>query len=205
VERPDGVRADLEIYQALAARLGFGEKMARSAEAWIDRVLAPMAAHGVTRERLAGGGLRKPEAPRVLFQGRHFPTASGRFQLITAFPEAPPALDPGYPLHLMSTSTYRNQSSQIFRKDQQEPPIVTLHPDAAPGLADGALASLASPLGEVVVRLKLDPRQRPDLVIYPKGRWGAFGGPNSLIRARLTDDGEGAAYYDQGVRLAPVG
>ncbi len=204
VKPPEGVRSDLEIYQALAGRLGFGARMARSAEDWIDRILAPMAAHGVTRERLAGGGLRKPEAPRVLFEGHRFPTASGRFQLITSFPDAPPALDAGYPLHLMSTSTYKNQSSQIARKDQREPPIVTLHPDAAPGLADGALATLASPLGEVVVRLKLDPRQRPDLVIYPKGRWGAFGGPNSLIRARLTDDGEGAAYYDQGVRLVRI-
>ena len=54
-----------------------------------------------------------------------------------------------------------------------------------------------------MVRVRFDGKQRPDLVIYHKGRWGKFGGPNSLIRARSTDFGGGAAYYDEGVRLEP--
>jgi hypothetical protein len=53
----------------------------------------------------------------------------------------------------------------------------------------------------VEVRLRFDPKQRRDVVIYPKGRWGKFGGPNALTRARTTDAGEGAAYYDQGVAI----
>jgi anaerobic selenocysteine-containing dehydrogenase len=202
VPPPPGVRSDLEIYQALADRLGIGEGMRGSPEAWIDRLLAPMAGAGVTREALAERGLRKPEAPRVLFEGRRFPTATGRFQMITDFPDEPAALDPGYPLHLLSISTYRRQSSQISAEEQQGPPEITLHPDAAPGRRDGDLARLVSPLGEVTARLRFDPAQRVDVVIYHKGRWAKFGGPNSLIRARATDAGGGAAYYDQGVRIA---
>ena len=202
VPPPPGVRSDLEIYQALAERLGIGEGMRGSPEAWIDRLLAPMAGAGVTREALAERGLRKPEAPRVLFEGRRFPTATGRFQLVTDFPDEPAVLDPGYPLHLLSISTYRRQSSQIFAEEQQGPPEITLHPDAAPGRRDGDLARLVSPLGEVTARLRFDPAQRVDVVIYHKGRWAKFGGPNSLIRARATDAGGGAAYYDQGVRIA---
>jgi anaerobic selenocysteine-containing dehydrogenase len=201
VPPPPGVRSDLEIYQALARRLGFGEQMAAPAEACIDRLLAPMAPAGVTREALAKGGLRKPGAPRVLFEGRRFPTPSGRFQLITDFPDAPEPPEEGYPLQLMSISTYRNQSSQIPASAQQEAPWVTVHPDAAPGRADGDRAILASPIAEVEVRLRFDPKQRRDVVIYPKGRWGKFGGPNALTRARTTDAGEGAAYYDQGVAI----
>jgi anaerobic selenocysteine-containing dehydrogenase len=199
---PEGVLSDLEIYQDLARRLGFGEAMAGPPEAWIDRLLAPMARHGVTREALQKGGLRKPEAPRVLFEGRRFPTETGRFQLVTEFPDAPDALDEGYPLHLLSISTHRNQSSQISIASQQEPPIVIVHPDAAPGRADGDLARLCSALAEVTVRLRFDADQRRDVLVYHKGRWGKFGGPNALIRARVTDAGEGAAYYDQGVRIA---
>jgi len=202
VPPPPGVRSDLEIYQALADRLGIGEGMRGSPEAWIDRLLAPMAGAGVTREALAERGLRKPEAPRVLFEGRRFPTATGRFQLIADFPDEPAALDPGYPLHLLSISTYRRQSSQISAEEQQGPPEITLHPDAAPGRREGDLARLVSPLGEVTARLRFDPAQRVDVVIYHKGRWAKFGGPNALIRARATDAGGGAAYYDQGVRIA---
>ena len=204
VAPPEGVLSDLAIYQALAERLGFGEAMKGSAESWIDRYIAPMAKHGITREALAKGGLRKPEAPRVLYEDRRFPTPTGRFRLITDFPAAPPQLEDGYPLHLLSISTYRNQSSQISRAAQQETPSITLHPDAAKGHEDGSLARLVSPIGAVTVRLRFDPKQRPDVVVYNKGRWGKLGGPNSLIRARVTDAGGGAAYYDQGVRIEPV-
>jgi anaerobic selenocysteine-containing dehydrogenase len=204
VPPPAGVRCDLEIYQALADRLGFGDALKAPVEAWIDRLLAPMAERGVTRERLLQGGLRKPRAPRVLFEDRKFPTATGRFQLITDFPDEPPALEEGYPLHLLSNSTYKNQSSQLPRSAQREPPVVTVHPDAAPGRAEGELVRLVSPINEVVVRLRLDAKQRRDVLIYPKGRWGKFGGPNTLVRARVTDAGEGAAYYDQGVRIEAV-
>ncbi len=199
--RPEGMLSDLEIYQALAERLGFGEAMAGSATSFIDRMLAPMNAGGVTRERLLRGGLRKPEAPKVLFAGRRFPTPSGRFQLISDFPDQPPALEEGYPLHLLSISSYRSQSSQVPRSAQTEPAVVTLHPDAAPEHDDGELATLRSPLGSVTVRLSFDARLRNDVVVFAKGRWARFGGANNLVRARLTDAGEGAAYYDQGVRI----
>jgi anaerobic selenocysteine-containing dehydrogenase len=201
VDPPEGVRSDLAIYQALAARLGFGDALAGPPEAWIDRLLGPMAAHGVTREALLAKALRKPEAPRVLFEGKRFPTATGRFQIIGDFPDAPPPLEDGYPLSLMSISSYRSQASQMSRSAQQDPGVVTLHPDAAPGFADGDLATLVSPLAAVRVRLRFDTALRRDLVVYAKGRWGIFGGPNALVRARETDAGGGAAYYDQGVRI----
>jgi anaerobic selenocysteine-containing dehydrogenase len=202
VPPPPGVRSDLAIYQALADRLGFGEALRAPAEAWIERFLAPMAEAGVTREALLGRALRKPAAPRVLFEGRRFPTANGRFQLAADLPDEPPATEPGYPLVLMSNASYRTQASQTSRASQEhEPPTVTVHPAAAPGRADGELVTLASPLASVVVRLRLDPAQRRDVVVYAKGRWGKYGGPNALVRARETDAGGGAAYYDQGVRI----
>jgi anaerobic selenocysteine-containing dehydrogenase len=101
----------------------------------------------------------------------------------------------------MSISSYRSQASQIERSAQTEPGVVTLHPDAAPGHADGDLAILSSAIASVQVRLRFDVTQRTDVVVYAKGRWGAFGGPNALIRARETDAGGGAAYYDEGVRI----
>jgi anaerobic selenocysteine-containing dehydrogenase len=201
VPPPEGVRSDLAIYQALADRLGFGDALRGPAEAFIDRLLAPMAAHGVNREALQVRALRKPAAPRVLFEGRRFPTPTGRFQLATTYPTPPPARDPSYPLCLMSISSYRSQASQIPRSAQTEPGVITVHPDAAPGRADGDLATLRSAIAEVPVRLRFDRELRRDVVVYAKGRWGTFGGPNALTRARETDAGGGAAYYDEGVRI----
>ena len=169
VPPPGGARSDLAIYQDLAARLGFGEALAGTAEEWIDRMLLP--------------------------------TASGRFQLIDDFPDEAPALEEGYPLHLLSISTYRSQSSQLSLASQAEPPRVIVHPATAGGKRAGDRARLVSPLGSVEVTLELDERQREDVVIFHKGRWAKRGGPNTLVRARETDAGGGAAYYDQGVRL----
>ena len=145
VDAAKGARSDLAIYQALAERLGFGASFAGSPESYIDRFLAPMAAAGVTREALARTSLRKPEAPRVLFADRRYPTPSGRFQLVDDFPPAAPAPAPAYPLYLMSISTFRNQSSQLSRSEQETAlPIVTVHPSAVPGKRDGDTAKLES-------------------------------------------------------------
>ena len=68
------------------------------------------------------------------------------------------------------------------------PAVVTLHPDAAPGLADGALARLESRIAGLTVRVRLDPAQRRDVALMPKGghlRQGQCA--NALIRASLTD------------------
>ncbi len=202
VDPPEGARSDLAIYQALAASLGFGDAFAGTPEAYVDRFLAPMASAGLTREALARGSLRKPNAPRVLYADRRFPTPTGRFQLVDDFHAAPPVPSADYPLQLMSISTYKNQSSQMSRSEQvASTPVVTVHPSAVPGMRDGDVARLESPIATVTVRLRFDERQRPDVAIYPKGRWGTLGGPNALIRARATDAGGGAAYYDESVRI----
>lgn len=203
VTPPEGVLSDLEIYRALAQRLGFGADLASTAEDYIDRVLGPMNAGGVTREALKRAGLRKPSAPRVVFPDRAYRTPSGRFQLVQDFPREPTPRDPGFPLQLMSISSFRSQASQISREAQlAELPSVWVHPDAVAGVADGAEATLASPIREGRVRVRHDANLRTDIVVFPKGRWGSLGGPNAFVRARETDAGGGAAYYDEGVRLS---
>jgi anaerobic selenocysteine-containing dehydrogenase len=202
VPPPAGVRSDFQVYKAIAQRMGLESAFRGDEVDYIDRMLAPMAEGGVTREKLVQGGLRKPKAPVVMFEDKRFPTATGKFQLITDFPSEPVALEPDYPLHLLSIATHKTQASQRSRKGQEDGPgTVIVHPDAANGKKTGDRALLSSPLGEVEVVLELDARQRRDVVIYHKGRWAKYGGPNALIRARVTDAGEGAAYYDQGVRL----
>jgi anaerobic selenocysteine-containing dehydrogenase len=210
VPPPPGVLSDLEIMQALAARVGLAEVMAGSARQWKQRLIEPtLGPHGLQLDDLAARPVRSPLSPKVLFADRRFPTASGRVNLVSAgaVPAAaldPPAAPAEFPLLLMALSTDRSQSSQWSRKPEG-PPAVTVHPSAAAGIPDGALGRLESARASLVVRVVHDSAQRPDVALAAKGGHLRDGQClNALIDARTTDIGEGGALYDQRVRLRPL-
>jgi anaerobic selenocysteine-containing dehydrogenase len=205
VDPPEGVKSDLEILQALGERVGLGEVLEGDARAWKRRLLSPrLAAHGVTLEQIEAGPVKNPLAAPVLFADRKFPTASGRVNLMTELPPARDGSDPAqYPLLLLSLSTDKSQSSMwVPSAIPAGPAVVTVHPDAARGIPDGAVGRLESAVGSMAVTVKHDRRQRRDVAILPKGG-GYFAGrcANTLIRAQITDAGEGASLYDERVRL----
>ncbi|HZO11670.1 MAG TPA: molybdopterin-dependent oxidoreductase [Polyangiaceae bacterium] len=196
VAPPEGVKSDLGILQELALRVGLGDTMAGSTRAWKERLLGD----GLSLDDMP---MRNPLAPQVLFEGRRFPTPTGRVNLIHE-PPAAPVEDPSYPLQLLSVSTPRSQSSQ-WAKEPPKPTSVTVHPDAARGIAHGALAVLESPLGSLTVRVEHDDKQRRDVAIVPKGgHLRDASCANVLVHARITDLGEGGALYDERVRLRPL-
>lgn len=204
---PPGVKSDLEIVQALAKRVGQGGALDGDARSWKRKIIAPrLAEHGITLERLEAGAVRNPLAAKVVYSDRKFLTPSGRVNLITEAPPEEPKLPDAadYPLSLMALSTDKSQSSQWVRP-LEGPALVTVHPDAAAGVPDGALCRMESRVGSMTVRLRHDPAQRRDVAITPKGgdlRGGRAA--NALIRARVTDLGEGGALYEEGVRLVPL-
>jgi anaerobic selenocysteine-containing dehydrogenase len=218
VPPPPGVKSDLEIVQELAHRVGRAENGARGSKApietavegsardWKKRIVEPkLAAHGVSLDTLERGAVRNPLVPKVLFADRRFPTASGRVNLIMEAPEERDDPDAGaFPLFLMALSTDKSQSSQ-WARPMKGPSVVTVHPDASQGIADGGVCRIESRLGSMVVRIHHDASQRRDVAIVPKGghlRDGCCA--NKLIRARVTDMGEGGALYEERVRLLPL-
>jgi len=204
VPPPPGVLSDLEILQGVAARVGLGEAMAGDARAWKRKLTSrKLAAHGVTLEDIETRLVKNPLVGEVLFEGGKVATASGKVNLMT---ERPAALDeePFGPLYLMSLSTDKSQSSQ-WARSPKGPLVVTVHPDAAGGIADGGAGRLVSPIGELAVRVKHDENQRRDVALVPKGGHLSSGRcANLLVRARTTDAGEGGALYDERVRLVPA-
>src|SRR5262245_13296594 len=204
VAPPEGVKSDLEIVQELAARVGLEEVMAGSPRDWKRRFVAPkLAPHGITLETLEAGAVRNPIPKQVLFADRRFPTATGKVNLMT---EEPPASadNPDFPLFMMSLSTEKSQSSH-WAAAQEGYATVTVHPDAAGEIADGALCRMESTIGAMTVRFRHDGRQRRDVAIIPKGGHYRDGRcANALLRARTTDLGEGAALYDERVRLVRI-
>ena len=202
VPRPEGVRSDLEITQLLARALGI-PGFDESARTWKQRLLAPeLAKHGIDLDAIEAAPVRNPLAPAILFADRRFPTPTGKVNLMTQAASSAPDV-PGFPLWLLSLSTEKSQSSQ-WAHPPEGPCVATVHPESCP-VPDGALARLQSQLGSMEVRVKHDPRQRRDVVLLPKGGHLRAGrAANALIHARVTDIGEGAALYDERVRLLPI-
>ena len=207
VPRPENVRSDLEIAQELARRVGLEQELAGTARQWQERITNPkLAPHGVTLDTLEAGPVRNPLAPQVLFADRKFSTPSGKVNLICSLPPAPPlhTKDAAYPLQLLSLSTEKSQSSQ-WAKEPSGPAVLTVHPAAAMGISDGALARVESALAALTVRIKHDPKQRRDTALIPKGGHLRAGQcANALVRAAITDYGEGGALYDEQVRIVPL-
>jgi anaerobic selenocysteine-containing dehydrogenase len=210
VPPPPGVKTDLEIIQALAkeidARTGereekISEKVRGTAREWKNRLLSRVEAAGVRLENLERGPVRHPFAEKILFGDRKFATPSGKVNLVHALPPVPPD-EPGYPLWLFSNSSEQSQSSQ-WAGTEPELLLATCHASAALGFSDGDVVRLESAIGSIRVRLRFDAAQRPDVVIVPKGgNYDRGNCANALVRARLTDAGEGAAYLDCRVRFA---
>ena len=208
--RPENVRSDLEIVQLLAAavdaRTGgnhLSAAVAGSPADWKRRLLAKAAPLGATLEVLEKGVVRSPVAPGVLFADRKFATPSGKVNLVHEAPHSAPE-EPGFPLWLFSNSTENSQSSQ-WAGPPPEAITATVHPDAVPGLKDGDPVVVESAIGRLRARLAFDPTQRPDVVLVPKGgHFDAGTCANALVRARISDGGEGAAYQDCRVRILPA-
>lgn len=205
VPPPKGVKSDLEIVQALAQRVGLADALAGSSADWQRRIAEPkLAPHGITLEKIEAGPVRNPLAAQVLFADRKFPTKTGRVNLICEPPPPPARPDREYPLLLMAMSTEKSQCSQWPRLPQG-PLVLSAHPDATPGLADGALVRIESRHGTMLAELRHDSSQRRDVALLPKGGHLRDGRcANVLIRAATTDLGEGGALYDEQVRLVPA-
>jgi anaerobic selenocysteine-containing dehydrogenase len=203
VDPPDGMPHEVELFQGLARRTGLDDAFAATVDDYKRRLLAPLADHGVTLDTLRErGAVRNPLSKDVLFLDREVRTGSGKVELIGELSPEPEPAGADYPLWLFSNSTAKAQATQ-WAIDHPDPIEVTVHPTRAPdGLRDGDLVVVESAIGRIEARLALDPAQREDVALVPKGGHFDRGqSANALIRARATDLGLGAAYLDCRVRV----
>ncbi len=201
VPPPAGVLHEVELFTALAGRVGLGAAMAGGVTDYKQRLLRKLQPHGVDLQQLRDGAVRDPMRRQVLFGDGRVRTPSGRVRLLDALP-TPAADDPEFPLWLFSNSTVKSQASQWVGRDLGEHTWVRVHPDAAPGRAAGEIVTVESSNGRLRARLELDERLRADVALMPKGgHYDRGHSANVLIEARPTDLGLGAAYLDCRVRI----
>ena len=208
VAPPGQCRSDFDIFRALAQRFDFAEEFRQSAEAWQQRLLAPVLAQGLELADLRRGPVRLANVPAVPYRDRRFPTPSGKFRFLREF-DAPPAAAPdnGHPLHLLSISPPQWLCSEMTPADQKQPMEIRLHPDTAAtaGLSDGTLAWVENARGRVCGRVKLAEGERRDTLVFPRGKWSDSGSSvNLLTEDGVSQVGNGATYYDTRVRIYPA-
>lgn len=154
-------------------------------------------------EDLRSRGFAPAKQAAIPFEGMKFGHKDGKYRFPEALnPEPPPP--PGYPLRFLTLIRKEAIHSQILPEDHDPEPAVVISSDnpVLKTIDAGREVFLASPLGRIKVRVELEPGIHPDVVIYRRGGWIKLGGgANRIIDAKLTDIGQGAAYYDQYVRL----
>ncbi|MFB8416675.1 molybdopterin oxidoreductase family protein [Streptomyces albidoflavus] len=201
---PPGVRTDLHVLHALAARLGHPRGFPEDAEevfAELGRATAgaPADYAGISYDRLSDEpGLHwpcpapgHPGTPRLFLDRFAHPDGRARFAAPTHRPSAEEP-DSDYPTRLTTGRTVHHyqsgaQTRRVAALTAADPgPYVELHPDLADtlGAGDGDLLLVTSRRGTATAPARLSKAIRPDTVFMPF-HWPGAGRANSLTHAAL--------------------
>lgn len=225
VARPGEVRSNVEIFRALAERMGFPEKCFSDSEDDMIRTLLETNSEflkGISLEKLEDRRsirLSLGDGPFLPFAAGGFKTASGQFEFGAAsLAYTPPAesrqgnaeLRARYPLELISAKNGDNMNSTFGHRAavDEQASTLTMHPldAAARGLSDGVLVRLFNDRGSCYRAVSVSDRVRPGVVHSHGVRWNKTSqcglGINQLTSDRLTDLGGGATFYSCLVQVA---
>ena len=137
------------------------------------------------------------------YEGHRFDHSDGKYRFPDALhEEAPPPEN--FPIRLLTLIRRDAMHSQISPDAQPDVPILEISGDCtALGTIDPMRdVDLVSPNGRLRVVLEQCPGLHPETAILRRGGWLSRGGcGNRIIAGRVTDMGDGAAYYEQYVRL----
>jgi assimilatory nitrate reductase catalytic subunit len=220
VEPPVGVRGELEIWRAIADRLGRGEFFPTDPREVYDelrRASAGGAADyaGISWDRLDAGeelfwpcpDESHPGSPRMFTERFAHPDGRARFVAVAARPVTEPT-DADFP-YLLTTGrsrTHYQSGTQTRRSptlEAAEPDVYAeIHPDLARnfGIADGDPVRLSTRRGTTVVRARLSAAIRRDTVFAPF-HWP---GVNDLTSPRLDPTSRMPEFKTCAVSVAPV-
>lgn len=214
-------RSNVEIFRALAARMGFEEPCFQDSEDDMIRALLDSDhpfLKGITLERLEQEhsirlNISAPGEPFLPFAQGGFGTASGKCEFGAETLEySPPvesrlgdeALRLKYPLELISSKNDDSMNSTFGNRTavDKETSILHMHPsDAAPrGITDGDRVRVFNDRGSLVLNVAIGAMVAPGVARAPSTRWPkrSPGGraANALTSDRLADMGGGPTFYN---------
>jgi len=219
VAAPGEARSNVEIFRALALRMGFDDACFRESEDDMIRTLL-RSGHpfldGITLERLDREhsirlNISAPGEPYLPFAQGGFGTPSGKCEF-GAEDYTPPVesrfgdetLRRKYPLELISSKNDDSMNSTFGNRGavDEETSVLHLHPsDAEPRtIRSGDRVRAFNDRGSLLLKAQVDGMVQPGVVRAPSVRWlkRASDGRNakSLTSDRLTDMGGGPTFYN---------
>jgi len=219
VAAPGEARSNVEIFRALALRMGFDDACFRESEDDMIRTLL-RSGHpfldGITLERLDREhsirlNISAPGEPYLPFAQGGFGTPSGKCEF-GAEDYTPPVesrfgdetLRRKYPLELISSKNDDSMNSTFGNRGavDEETSVLHLHPsDAEPRtIRSGDRVRAFNDRGSLLLKAQVDGMVQPGVVRAPSVRWlkRASDGrnANSLTSDRLTDMGGGPTFYN---------
>lgn len=214
VRAPGEARSNVEIFRALAARMGFTEACFADSEDDMIRALLDSGSpylEGITLERLEREHHVRLNVPRYPFAEGGFGTADGRCDVSgEALAYVPPVESRlgevgRYPLELVSHKMAEGMNSTFGHRAEvdREASFVDLHPEdaAARGITDGMEVEMFNGRGAVRLTARVGGMVRQGVVRAAAVRWGA--NVNVLTSQRLTDIGGGPTFYNCLVDVRP--
>jgi len=223
---PGEARSNVEIFRALALRMGFDEPCFRESEDEMIRGLLDSPhpfLRGITLERLDREHFVRLEVPQP-FQpfaagfgasdGRcHFRAESLDYQPPVESRFGDPGLRAKYPLELITPKNDDSMNSTFGHRDAVDLQTATLdmHPDdaAARGIRDADQVRAFNDRGACVLLAHVDGAVRAGVVCAPAVRWGKRSpdkrNANALTSERLTDSGGGPTFYSCLVQVERIG
>ncbi|WP_207261815.1 molybdopterin-dependent oxidoreductase [Desulfovibrio sp. Huiquan2017] len=222
-------RPTLDIFQALAARMGYTEEVfSLTEEECIERILAEADSpymNGVDLDALRRGDPVRLNIPANPFAGG-FRTPSGKVEFFSQamadqgldpLPDGTPVRDPeggeAYPLeyitppHPLLLNSAFNEVEAI--RERVGGPRVLIHPEtaAARSIAQGTTVRVFNARGSNTARAEITEDTRPELLVAEGLHWPNAvpgQGSNQLTSQRLTDMGNTCAFHCNRVEVEPL-
>ncbi|AJA47166.1 anaerobic dehydrogenase [Clostridium pasteurianum DSM 525 = ATCC 6013] len=191
-------KSDFHIFMELGKRFDFANEYVKPLDQWLKIIMKPTIERGISLEEIFQGGTNNPEAPKVPYEDKKFPTPTGKFQLMKEF-ELPKGRDQDYPYQLMSIASREWLCSEVTLSEQKEllPMKINQEEGIKLGLKDGDKCIVENQFGSIECIAKFDKTQRRDLVVIPRGGWGqAKRNVNELTRPLVSKVGAGTPYYE---------
>lgn len=221
VVEPQGEsRSMLDVFQDLAARMGFDDDVfSQTEDQFIEALLEQdsPALEGIDLGALYEGRAVKLNIPDNPY-AKGFATPSGKVEFFSQamadmgldpLPNGEPSLDPEgqgrYPLQLITPPHHAFLNSAFNEIPAQEkkagPAQAMIHPQdaSARGIVDGSPVRLFNDRGEFRLQAKLTSETRPGLVVVEGIHWPSRNpgglGVNQLTSQRLADMGQTCAFH----------
>lgn len=202
-------RTDLAIFQALAARLGFGEALAGNETVWEKRFLEKGAGHARGGFGLEGKDfVSNPHLGPVPCTEGRFATSDGKLQFpadldLSRIPFPEPNGE--FPFHLITPKAKEHHLSQVVRPRERTHHILRVNPASTPRPPKaGSIVRVISKSGEIEARLEYDTMLPNNVAVLPHSGTLAKGNCANQLTGGvpLTKEPSCPAYYSCFVQIS---